>query len=133
MSLDLNEMYKAASLLPPAAITSTTSSSTTLDVEVYDDDALVVCNYGSIGAGGSVIVTVLGSLVATPSTYDQTLATFVSASTSYTLAATRAKLAGIKNLSATATLPGSTSVAVTVVVLLDAGVNKSGLNSATAA
>lgn len=133
MSLDLAQEYKAVPLLFPAAITATTSSTTVQDVEVYEDDALAVCNYGAIGANGSVIVTITGSLKATPTTYDQTLATFVSCATSYTMAATRINLAGIKNLKATATLPGSTSVAVSITALIKMATATADANSTTAA
>jgi hypothetical protein len=130
---DLVQEYKSFPLIFPAAITTTTSSTTVQDVEIYNDDAVAICNYGAIGAGGSVIVTILGSLVATPTTYDQTLATFVSAATSYQMAAGNVALAGIKNVKATATLPGSTSVAVSVTLLAEAFQKSSTLNSLTAA
>jgi hypothetical protein len=130
---DLVQEYKAFPLLFPAAITATTSSTTVADVEIYNDDAVAVVTIGAVGAGGSAIVTITGSLVATPTTYDQTLATFVSAATAYTTAAGNVTLTGIKNVKATATLPASTSIAVEVVLLAQAFEKSSTLNSLTAA
>lgn len=133
MSYNLEQEYKAVSLLFPAAITSTTSSTTVRDVEVYDDDAMAIVEYGAIGVNGGVTVTITGSLVATPTTYDQTLKTFVAQTSSYQIAADKISLTGIKNIKATATILGSTSVAVSVTALVKAVSASADLNTSTGA
>jgi len=129
---NFSEDVKIINLVSPQAITSTLTGSTS-DVEVYENDALIVADYGTIGASGSVIVTVVGSLVTTPTVYDQTLTTFVSATSSNTVAAGRANLSNIKYLRAVATLPGSTSVAVSVVAVVRPNVKSVSNTSLTAA
>lgn len=130
---NLSEDVKALRLLDPQAITATTTSSA-VDVETYADDALAIVNLGIFTSTPTVTITVIGSLVATPTTYDQTLATFVAA-TAIGGAARRINLAGIKNIKGVATLTGGTSpsVPVSMVALVTPTAKSSSLNSATLA
>lgn len=132
MSRNLAQDYSAIALIHPIAHTSTTTGSA-VDVEVYTNDALIIADTGVVGTNGSAIVTVVGSLVATPSTYDQTLTTFVSTATSNKIAAGRANLEGIKNIKAIVTLPGSTSIVVSVCALVRPVDGSSSNNSLTSA
>ncbi len=128
---DLNENYKAVSLIQPAALAATLTG-TAVDVEVYNDDCMVIANLGALTNGASVVVTVTGSLVATPTTYDQTLVTFAAA-TANGIGAGRANLAGIKNIKGVATITGGSTTNISVVALVDNFANASGTNSLTIA
>ena len=128
----LSEEAKALSLIAPVVQTSTTTGSG-VDVESYNDDALAVVNLGTVSGGSpSTVVTIMGSLVATPTVYDQTLATFVAA-TAAGLAAGSASLKGIKNVKAIATQTGAGNVPISVVLLTTPFVKNSSVNSLTAA
>lgn len=106
----LAEDYKVLQLIPgQAALTTVTGA--VVSVQAYDDDALAVVNLGTFTSNPTVAVTVLGSLIATPTVYDQTLATFVTASATGT-AATGINLAGIANIKMVATMAGGTSPSV---------------------
>lgn len=132
MSRNLSEDYKVINLIP-ATVTTATITGTATDIETYDSDSLIIANVGAVGVNGSVTVTVTGSLTATPSTYDQTLATFTAATTNGVIGATRANLSGIKNIKGVATLPGSTTVTVAVTALVKPFVKASTNNSTTLA
>jgi hypothetical protein len=129
---DIVQNYKAVSLIAPVVQTSTTTG-TGVDVEVYGEDAMVVVNAGTVSGGSpSTVVTVVGSLPATPTTYDQTLATFVAA-TAAGLGATDINLSGIKNIRAVATQTGAGNVPISIVLLAQSRVAGSTLNSTTLA
>jgi len=128
----LSEETKVLNLIAPVIQTSTTTGSA-VDVEIYNDDALIVVNFGTMSGGSpSTVVTVTGSKVATPTTYDQTLATFVAA-TATGLAAGRVSLAGIKNIKGVATQTGAGNVPVSIVAIVTPFVKSSSNNSLTAA
>lgn len=130
---NLSQYAKALTLLAPQAIAATTTSSA-VDIEAYEDDALAIVNLGTFTSTPTVTITITGSLVATPTTYNQTLATFVAA-TAIGGAAQRINLAGIKNIKGVATVAGGTdpSVPVSMVALVTPAVKTSSLNSATLA
>ncbi len=135
MSRDLNEEYKAIALLPAQTMAATTTGSA-VDVEVYLDDAIVIANVPNNAGGANpvYVITVTGSLVATPSTYDQTLATFATTGAgNYGIGATKLNLHGIKNIKGVATTAGSTVCAIAVTALVRTGVKASGTNSTTLA
>lgn len=128
----LSQEATAINLIAPVTQTSTTTGSGK-DVEAYNDDALAIVNVGTVSGGTpSTVVTIQGSLVATPSTYDQVLTTFV-AITATGLAAGRANLAGIKNVRAVATQTGAGNVPISVVLLATPFVKSASANSLTAA
>lgn len=128
---NLKESVKVLGLINATTIAATTTGSA-VDVEAYNEDCLIVASTGAVGTNGSVIFTVTGSLVATPSTYDQTLVTFASASATG-IGAGRANLAGIKNIKGVATIPGSTTIGVAVSAIVTPFANATGNNSTTLA
>lgn len=128
----LAQDVKVLNLIAPVTQTSTTTG-TGIDVEVYNEDALAIVDVGTVSGGTpSTVVTIMGSLVATPSTYDQTLTTFV-AITATGLAAGRASLAGIKNVKAIATQTGAGNVPICVTLVVTPFTKASTNNSLTAA
>ncbi len=131
MSRNLSEDYKALTLLGATARTASTTSGN-VAVEQYDDDALVILSVGGGSAGFTAPVTVYGAKTATPSTYDQTLATFSSV-TAVGIAAQRINLAGIANINCNLNPAGSTSITVAVVAMVKPFVKSSSNNSSTLA
>lgn len=131
MSRKLSEDYKALHLLPATARTTSTTSSN-VSVESYDDDGLVVLSVGGGGAGFTAPVKVYGSLTATPTVYDQTLATF-SPVTAVGIAAASVNLAGIANINANVNPAGSTTVTVAVIAMVKPFAKLSSNNSSTVA
>lgn len=130
MSENIKEKYKAINLMAATTI-SASANGTGVDVEIYEDDALVVVSGGGVISGSpSVVNVVKGSLPGTPTTYDQTLATF-GALTANSIAAARVNLFGIKNVRVESTLTGSTSISQSVVLLAKPGVEAAGNNSST--
>jgi hypothetical protein len=128
----LSQEVKAINLIAPVVQTSTTTG-TGVDVEAYNDDALAIVDVGTVSGGSpSTVVTIMGSLLATPTTYDQTLTTFV-AITATGLAAGRANLAGIKNVKAIATQTGAGNVPICVTLVVTPFIKGSSNNSLTAA
>lgn len=128
----LSEEVKALNLIAPVVQTSTTTG-TGIDVESYNDSALAVLNLGTVSGGSpSTVVTIVGSLVATPTTYDQTLTTFVAA-TAAGFAAGSVSLVGIKNVKAIATQTGAGNVPIAVALIVTPFTKGSTLNSLTAA
>lgn len=129
---NLSQEVKALNLIAPVVQTATTTG-TGIDVEAYNDDALVVLNLGTVSGGSpSTVVTLMGSLVATPTVYDQTLTTFVAA-TAAGFAAGKASLAGIKNVKAIATQTGAGNVPIAVALIVTPFAKTGSLNSLTAA
>lgn len=129
---NLSQEVKALNLIAPVVQTSTTTG-TGIDVESYNDDALAILNLGTVSGGSpSTVVTIMGSLVATPTTYDQTLATFVAA-TAAGLAAAKVSLVGIKNVKAVATQTGAGNVPIAVALVVTPFAKTGSLNSTTAA
>lgn len=129
----LNEECKVLSLVPPQAQIATVTGSA-VDVEKYEDDALAIANLGAFTSDPTITITIVGSLVATPSTYNQTLATFTAA-TATGIGAMAVNLAGIKNVKGVSTLAGGTSPSVPVAITLVATptVSATSTNSATLA
>lgn len=128
----LAQETKALALIASVVQTSTTTGSG-VDVEAYNDDALAVVSFGTMSGGSpSTVLTIQGSLPGTPTTYDQTLATFTAA-TAAGLAALRANLAGIKNVRAVATQTGAGNVPVAVILIATPFVKSSSNNSGTPA
>lgn len=128
----LAQSTKVLNLIAPVVQTSTTTG-TGIDVESYNDDSLAIVDFGTVSGGSpSTVVTIVGSLVATPTVYDQTLTTFVAA-TAAGLAAGRASLVGIKNVKAIATQTGAGNVPVCVTLVVSPFVKASTNNSLTAA
>lgn len=129
---NLSQEVKALNLIAPVVQTSTTTG-TGIDVESYNDDALAILNLGTVSGGSpSTVVTIMGSLVATPTVYDQTLATFVAA-TAAGLAAAKVSLVGIKNVKAIATQTGAGNVPIAVCLIVTPFAKTGSLNSTTAA
>lgn len=129
---DLSTENKVINLIAPVVQTTTTTG-TGVDVETYNDDALAIVNFGTMSGGSpSTVVTIMGSLVATPTVYDQTLTTFVAA-TATGLAAGKANLKGIKNVKAIATQTGAGNVPVAVALVVSPFTKASGNTSLTAA
>lgn len=128
---DLIQEYKVLSLIHSTTVSSTTTGSA-VDVEIYNDDAVVVVDMGAFIGTPSFIVTVTGSLTATPTVYDQTLATFVAA-TAAGIGAANLNLAGIKNIKGVATLTSTTSASISISVLAELGTKATGTNSTTLA
>ncbi len=127
---DIYQEYKALSLIAPITQTATTTGSA-VDVEIYDEDAMVIAQAGAITGGTpSVVVTVVGSLTATPSTYDQTLATFT-AFTATGFASANVSLKGIKNVKAVFTQTGAGNVPISASIVANSVVDNSSLNSST--
>lgn len=128
----LSQETKVVNLIAPVTQTTTTTG-TGVDVELYNDDALAIVDVGAVSGGSpSTVVTIMGSLVATPTVYDQTLTTFV-AITATGLAAGRASLAGIKNVKAIATQTGAGNVPICVTLVTTPFTKASANNSLTAA
>lgn len=114
---NLSQDNAVINLIAPIVQTSTTTG-TGKDVEAYNDDALAIVNVGAVSGGSpSTVVTIMGSLLATPTTYDQTLTTFV-ANLATGLGSGRANLAGIKNVRAVATQTGAGNVPISVVLVV---------------
>lgn len=129
---DIIQNYKAVSLIAPVTQTATTTG-TGKDVEVYGEDAMAVVNIGTISGGSpSTVVTIQGSLLATPTTYDQTLATFTAA-TATGLGAAEVNLSGIKNIRAVATQTGAGNVPISIVLFAQSRACAVDLNSVTLA
>lgn len=129
---NLSQEVKALNLIAPVVQTSTTTG-TGVDVESYNSDALAILNLGTVSGGSpSTVVTIMGSLVATPTVYDQTLATFVAA-TAAGLAAAKVSLVGIKNVKAVATQTGAGNVPIAVAIVVTPFAKTGSLNSTTAA
>jgi len=129
---NLSQEVKALNLIAPVVQTSTTTG-TGIDVESYNDDALAVVNVGTVSGGSpSTVVTIMGSLVATPTVYDQTLTTFV-ANLATGLGAGKANLAGIKNVKAIATQTGAGNVPIAVCLIVTPFAKTGSLNSLTTA
>lgn len=130
--MDVVQTHKVISLVAPVTQTSTTTGSA-VDVEVYNDDAMAIATIGTVSGGSpSVVVTITGSLTATPSTYDQTLATFTAA-TAAGIGAVNVNLSGIKNVKGVATQTGAGNVPISIVLVAQAAQQGSTLNSATLA
>lgn len=128
----LVQQNKVLNLIAPVTQTSTTTGSG-VDVEVYNDDAMAIVDIGTISGGSpSTVVTIQGSLVATPSTYNQTLATFTAA-TATGLGAAQVNLSGIKNVRAVATQTGAGNVPICITLVASASQQSSSLNSVTLA
>lgn len=129
---NISETLKVVPLLVTNAVATVTGSAT--DVESYEDDNLVAVTLGTFVSTPTSIITITGSLLATPTVYDQTLATFNTASAGGT-GAKRISLAGIKNIKATNTIAGGTNpeVPTSVVLVARPTVGKTGLNSVTIA
>jgi hypothetical protein len=75
----IEQRYKAIQLLAPAALTEDVAASTSndVDVEIYDNDAMAILNIGACtGTTVTGDITIIGALKATPTVFDQTLATF---------------------------------------------------------
>ena len=115
---NFSEEIKLVALVPSQAATATVTGSAT-DVEVYEDDALAIVNLGTFTSNPTVTITITGSLVATPTTYNQILATFVAA-TAAGSATAKLNLAGIKNIKGVATMSGGSSPSVPTTILLAA-------------
>jgi hypothetical protein len=129
---NLSNDLKSLSLIAPVVQTSTTTG-TGVDVEQFNDDALAQVNFGTMSGGSpSTVVTIQGSLVATPSTYNQTLATFTAA-TAAGHAAGQVSLVGIKNVRAVATQTGAGNVPVCITLVAQPFARTGTLNSLTAA
>ena len=130
---NLSENVKMLALVPAVDSTATVTGSA-VDVEAYEDDALVTVSLGTFTSNPTIDVTVTGSLVATPTVYDQTLATFAQA-TATGLGAKRINLAGIKNIKGVSTLAGGTSphVPVCITATVTPTVKKATQTSATIA
>ncbi len=126
--------YTAVNLLAAQTLAGTVTGSA-VDVETYLDDAMVVASIPNTSSGNAgIIVTVTGSLTATPSTYDQTLATFATTGGSaFGIGAKQLNLSGIKNIKGVATHSGSTVAAVAVVALVRDQVKSASDNSGTLA
>ena len=133
MSRKLFEDYKTLALLNSQTIAATTTSSA-VDIETYDDDALVIASAGGVGAP-AVSVTITGSLVATPTVYDQTLGTVATGGPSTgAIGCVKVSLVGIKNIKAAANLPATTTQAAVAVSILVKPFAKTGtINSSTLA
>jgi hypothetical protein len=128
----LAQETKVINLIAPVVQTSTTTG-TGFDVEQYNDDAMAIVDVGTVSGGSpSTVVTIVGSLVATPTTYNQTLQTFV-AITATGLAAGQVNLSGIKNVKAIATQTGAGNVPICVTLVIDTFSNSATNNSLTAA
>lgn len=121
---------KIISLVPPVVQTSTTTGSAK-DVEIYEDDCAVIVHVGTISGGTpSTVVTLVGSLVATPTVYDQTLATF-DAFTAGGIGSKIASLKGIKNVKGVATQTGAGNVPISITLIAGSAQDSATLNSAT--
>ena len=129
---NLTQEYKTLGLIAPVVQTATTTGSG-VDVEAYDDDAEAIVHVGAISGGSpSTVVTIMGSLLATPTTYDQTLTTFV-AFTATGIGSGKANLRGIKNVKAIATQTGAGNVPIAVSLKALATQQSATLNSLTLA
>lgn len=130
---NISEQVKVISLVPANDATATVTGSAK-DVEVYKDDALAIVDLGAFTSNPSVVVTIVGSLVATPTVYDQTLLTFATA-TATGIGAGKVNLAGIKNVKGVVTISGGTTphVPCSVDLLVSPMLKTSTLNSLTIA
>lgn len=129
---DIYGNYKILTLIAPVVQTSTTTGSG-VDVEIYGEDAMALVEMGTMSGGSpSTVVTIQGSLPGTPTTYDQTLATFTAATAAGTGAAD-INLSGIKNVRAVATQTGAGNVPVAVQILCQSRTASATLNSVTLA
>ena len=127
---DIYQEYKAFRLIAPVVQTSTTTG-TGVDVEIYEDDAIAIVDVGVVSGGSpSTVVTIMGSLKATPTTYDQTLATFP-ANLATGFASANVSLFGIKNVRAVATQTGAGNVPIAISLLANSSQESSSLNSTT--
>lgn len=130
---NLSERVKLINLIPAQDTTATVTGSA-VDIEIYEDDALALVSLGTFTSNPTIVVTIVGSLVATPTVYDQTLATFATASATG-VGAKRVNLAGIKNIKGVSTLAGGTSphVPVCINLITTPTIQTSSLNSGTIA
>jgi hypothetical protein len=130
--INVAQTYKALLLVPPVVQTSTTTGSA-VDVETYTDDAMAIVSVGTISGGSpSTVVTITGSLTATPTVYDQTLATFV-AFTAGGVGAGKVNLHGIKNVKGVATQTGAGNVPISISLVANSSSDSATLNSLTIA
>jgi hypothetical protein len=127
----LAQEYTPIALLPAQTIAATVTGSAN-DVEAYIEDGMVIASIPNTNTlNPAVVVTVTGSLVATPTVYDQTLATFTTTAASWGVAAKQVNLSGIKNVKGVATLTGSTVTNVSVILLARDGVKSANASSGT--
>lgn len=119
-------------LIAPVVQTATTTGSG-VDVETLESDSMAIVQVGTISGGSpSTVVTIMGSLVATPTTYDQTLATFT-AFTAGGIGALKASLKGIKNVKGIATQTGAGNVPISISLVAGVAQQSADLNSGTIA
>ena len=104
--------YKFITAVPAQAITATLTGGA-ISVQPYDTDAAAIVNLGTFTSNPTVTVTVVGALVATPTTYNQTLATF-NAATAAGLAVAQLNLSGMANIKFVYTMAGGTTPSVPV-------------------
>lgn len=137
---NLSEEYKALQLLAPQSVTTdvAASASNDIDVEKYNDDCLALLNVGAItGTPVTADITVMGALVATPTVFDQTLATFtqIDEDDDNKIAAVRCDLTGIKNIAPAVDVSasGTPNYTIGLAVLVKPFVEKASINSATPA
>jgi hypothetical protein len=124
---------KVLQLIAPVIQTTTTTGSA-VDVEGYNDDAMVIVNAGAITGGTpSTVVTLVGSLLATPTVYDQVLTTFVAFTVGGKVGAGKATLKGIKNVKGVATQTGAGNVPISITLVATPFVQGETLNSLTLA
>lgn len=127
----LSETVKALQLLPVQVITETTTG-TGVNVEAYNDDALIVLSLGTFVSDPSVTVTIEKS--ATLNGSYSTIGTFTAA-TAAGEAAIGVDLTGVNFIRAVATVTGGTSpeIPVSVIAISKLSYQANTLNSATVA
>ena len=131
---DIYQQYKVISLVKPVIQTATTTGSA-VDVEIYHADALAIVHVGTVDGGTpSTVVTIVGSLTATPTVYDQTLATFTAfVNGTGGIASANINLDGIKNIKGVATQTGAGNVPISITLVAQSGSQSATLNSVTVA
>jgi hypothetical protein len=136
----LAQAYKLLQLKVPVAVAATVvaATNTSIDVEQYDDDAMALVTVGACsGTDASGVIVIKGSLVATPTVYDQTLATFaaITATSDGFVAGAQLNLAGIARIAPQITVADTTtpSLLIGIVVLARTSDQGAGVNSTTPA
>lgn len=130
----LAENYKAISLIKPQSITAT-NTGTAVDIEQYEDDCLVVVDFGALGGTTETFVATAEVSSDGGSSYT-TGATFTSTTGSTgdnTIAAQRVSLSGKNRLRGKITMSGSSASLVSMYALVEARIGGTSVNSATPA
>lgn len=131
----LNENYKGLVLLRPESITAT-KTGTGIDVEQYEDDCMVVLNYGALGGTNETFdakVEISYDGTNYEATAGLTFGQVTGSNGDNTTACGRVSLKGVKKIRGVVTMSGTSASLVSMVALVRAMVGGASVNSSTPA